>query len=40
MQLRKVEAARDITATLVKGKNKVILNTDSLLLDVAPHNAS
>ena len=34
MQLRKLEAARDIATTLSKSTNKLYLSSDSLLLNV------
>jgi prohibitin 2 len=35
LQLRRIDAARDIAATVSKGGNRLYLDTDSLMLNVA-----
>lgn len=34
IQLRRIDAARDIASTVARSNNKLFLNTDSLLLDL------
>lgn len=34
IQLRRIDAARDIATTVARSNNKLFLNTDSLLLDL------
>mmetsp|Transcript_147989 Transcript_147989/g.258621 ORF Transcript_147989/g.258621 Transcript_147989/m.258621 type:complete len:288 (-) Transcript_147989:204-1067(-) len=36
MHLRKIEAAREISSIMSQGKNRLMLDTNSLLLDVSP----
>eukprot|EP00668_Euglena_longa_P014920 GGOE01018957.1.p1 GENE.GGOE01018957.1~~GGOE01018957.1.p1 ORF type:complete len:300 (-),score=61.56 GGOE01018957.1:229-1101(-) len=38
MQLRQIEAARDIASLLSNGKNRVMLDADTLLLDLKPRS--
>lgn len=40
LQLRKLEAAREIAATLAQSGNRVMLDAKSLLLDGKPHLSS
>lgn len=35
IQLRRIDAARDIAATVSRSQNKLFLNTEALLLDLA-----
>eukprot|EP00667_Euglena_gracilis_P015561 EG_transcript_16185 len=39
MQLRQIEAARDIAILLSNGKNRVMLDADTLLLDLKPRSS-
>jgi prohibitin 2 len=36
VELRKIEAAKDIAKTLAKGNNRVFLNSDLLYMDLSP----
>lgn len=35
IQLRRIDAARDIATTVARSQNKLFLNTEALLLDLA-----
>jgi len=39
MQLRQIEAAREIATIISNSKNRIMLNTDALLLDVKPNSS-